>query len=70
MPEETKEVRTLLVEYKCPKCGKGYLIPGKQLFQTDPPRYPHACNNPECNYGETFNRKYPYTRFEVIKNTE
>ena len=65
--EERKEVKTIKVDYKCPKCKTGYLRSTGMVFTTDPPLFPHICNNPECGYGETFrNIKYPYVEYEAI----
>jgi hypothetical protein len=65
--EERKEVKTIKVDYLCPKCGKGYLRPTGQVFTTNPPQYPHRCNNPECDYGETFmGIAYPYFDYEPV----
>lgn len=57
--EEIIEVKTVKIDYKCPKCGKGYLRPTGVCYSTNPPMFPHKCNN--CDYGETFeNKTYPY----------
>ncbi len=60
--EEIKEVKTVKVDYKCPKCEQGYLRPTGQCYTTNPPQYPHICIH--CAYGETFMGKtYPYVDY-------
>jgi hypothetical protein len=59
--EEINEVKVVRVDFKCPKCGIGYLRPTGTCLTTNPPQYPHNCNNHNCNYGKTFAGKtYPY----------
>lgn len=60
MAEEKKQVVNIRVDYKCPKCDKGYLRPMGTVFTTNPPIIPHKCNNENCDYGESFNITYPY----------
>lgn len=68
--ETRKEVRTIQVDYRCPKCNRGFLRPTGNVLTVYPPRYPHKCNNPECDYGETFSDKaYPYIDYEAVDNT-
>ncbi len=73
--EERKEVKTIRVNFKCPKCEKGFLIPTGTCLTSNPPVYPHKCNS--CEYGENFSGVcYPYTEYvdlntnkEVESNT-
>jgi len=61
MPQETKQVKTVQIDFKCPECKDGYLRPTGQTLTTHPPEYPHICNSIMCNYYETFkNKRYPY----------
>jgi hypothetical protein len=66
--EETKEVKTIRVDYKCPMCDNGYLRPTGQCFPTNPPQYPHKCNGTrsgcDCYHGETFSKMYPYIDYK------
>jgi hypothetical protein len=63
--EQIKEVRTVQVDYKCPKCEQGYLRPTGICHPMNPPLYPHKCTN--CEYGETFSdKKYPYINYQII----
>jgi len=69
--ETRKQVVTVQVDYKCPKCDKGYLRHTGRVLTSYPPQYPHRCNNPECDYGETFSDKcYPHLEYEVIDPTQ
>ena len=57
--ETTKEVKTIQVDYECPKCEVGKLRPTGQKLLSNPPQYPHKCT--ECDFTETFRDKtYPY----------
>ena len=63
--EVRKKVDTIKVDYRCPKCGKGFLRPTGQVLYSNPLQYPHRCNNNDCDYGETFTDKsYPYIDYE------
>lgn len=62
--ETKKEVKTILVDYKCPECEDGYLRPTERVLTTHPPKYPHDCNAPECDNTEVFTKTYPYTTYE------
>jgi len=64
--EEIKEVKTFKVDYKCPKCGKGYLRPTGTVLTSYPPQYPHKCT--KCDYMETFmDKTYPYYTYKEIE---
>jgi len=66
--EERVEIKQVLVKYKCPKCKTGYLEGTGVVFTTNPPFYPHRCNNPKCDYGEEFmGICYPHTEYEEVK---
>jgi hypothetical protein len=63
--EIKKEVKTYLIDYECPVCKKGLLRSNGVCLTSNPPQYPHKCNNKECNYMETFtDKKYPYKIYE------
>lgn len=65
MAEETKEVKTFTVDYKCPVCDDGYLRPTGTVLTSYPPQYPHMCNRESgCGYGETFNKIYPHIDYK------
>ena len=64
---ERREVRVFQIDYRCPKCGKGYLRPTGILCGTNPPVRPHKCSNPDCDYVETIKgNAYPYIEYEPI----
>lgn len=66
--EERTPVRMIQVDYKCPECKTGYLRHTGMVLTSDPPQFPHKCNNPNCHYRETFmNKSYPYIDYEPIK---
>ena len=59
--EERVEVKTFRVRYKCPDCETGYLIPTGKVLTSYPAKYPHKCDNPDCDYTQTFRgKKYPH----------
>ena len=61
------DVKMVKVDFECPKCKNGFLRHTGAVLTTYPPMYPHHCNNPECDYGETFTDKsYPYIDHEEI----
>ena len=61
MAELVAEAKTLIVEMKCEKCGKGLMKPfGNTVLSTYPPRFPHKCNY--CGNIENFLIQYPYHR--------
>jgi uncharacterized protein (DUF983 family) len=54
--ETIKKVKTIQVDYECPKCQVGKLL-------SQPPQYPHKCT--ECDFTETFiDKTYPYITYE------
>lgn len=64
--EKETEVKMVEVDYQCPECKTGKLRPTGQCFATNPPQYPHNCNNDDCDYGSTFNVSYPYINYRKI----
>jgi hypothetical protein len=68
--EVKNEVKTIRVDFLCPKCEKGFLRPTGNVLTTYPaqypPQYPHKCNNPDCDYVQTFGNVYPYVIHEPI----
>ena len=67
---ERREVRVFQVDYKCPKCGNGYLRPTGIVCSMNPPKRPHKCSNPDCDYAETIiGNAYPYIEFEPIEDS-
>jgi hypothetical protein len=67
--EEKRQVKTFEVDYKCPKCGIGYLRPTGIAVGGFPMQYPHSCNNPECDYHEIMKGyQYPYLVYEPLNN--
>lgn len=60
--EIKKEVKVYLVEYKCPSCENGHLLPTGNVLMTYPAKYPHKCT--ECEYTETFFVQYPKIQYD------
>ena len=64
--EITKEVKTIQVDYKCPKCNQGYLRPTGIVLTSHPPQFLHHCNNPKCEHAEIFKNHYPYIDYQEV----
>jgi hypothetical protein len=63
--ETRREVRSIQVEFKCPKCEHGFMIHTGLVLTSNPAQYPHKCSNPECDHTETFvGKKYPRLEYE------
>lgn len=64
---EKREVRTFEVDYRCPKCNIGFLRPTGIAVGGTPIKYPHKCNNPDCDYHEIMHGlNYPYLVYEPL----
>lgn len=63
--EIRKEVKTIEVDFKCPKCS-GFLRPNNTILSVFPPVFPHICNNPDCDYMESFRIQYPYIEYITV----
>jgi hypothetical protein len=65
MAEEQTEVKVYMVEYRCDKCGNGYLKPTGSMLASSPPWYPHECDF--CGDISKFHKeKYPLTRYKTV----
>ena len=65
--EERTELKMHQVDFKCPKCETGYLKFGGPVLTSNPPQYPHVCDNPDCDYTEIFDKTYPDFILEKVK---
>ena len=64
--EEIKEVKTVMVHYKCDKCEKGYMVTvNGKILTTYPAQYPHKCN--VCGCEKHFIKTYPHLSYEEVK---
>lgn len=69
--EIKNEVKSVQVDYRCPECKIGFLRPTGIVYSTYPPKFPHKCNNINCNYMETFtDKKYPYVEYVNVSEQE
>jgi len=68
MAEVKQDVKMVKVDFSCPECESGYLRPSGTVLTTYPPMFPHMCDNPQCNYGQTFNHNYPIITHEPIES--
>lgn len=67
MSEITKEIKVIGVDYVCDKCGIGKMRPTGICLDSNPPQYPHECEN--CGHViNMWNVTYPTTRYEEINN--
>ena len=62
--EERKEVKTIEVDFICPKCDYGKLRPTGIVLDTYPQMYQHKCT--ECDYTTKFSIQYPYLEYKTI----
>ena len=66
MAEMVAEVKILTVYMKCDKCGNGLMErSGNMIFMSEPPLYPHKCNN--CGYEENYPICYPYQKLVPLE---
>ncbi len=65
--EQRTEVKTIQVDFKCPKCNIGFMRPTGYGFTTNETHWPHRCDSLRCDYEEQFiNKTYPYIVYEPI----
>ena len=65
--EVVAEVKTLSVYMKCDKFNNGLMLEnGHIILTTDPPKYPHKCNN--CGYEDNYFVRYPYQKLAPLEN--
>lgn len=68
MGEVTAEAKTFVVQMQCDKCKAGFMEPVDGIYYpTNPPKYPHACNN--CGHMANYRIRYPYTKTEIKHQT-
>ena len=68
MPEETKEVKTFMVYYKCDECDDGYMTGTGVMLSSNPAQFPHECNGKNCSHKVTFTaRQYPRKYYTEVK---
>lgn len=57
------KAKLYMVIQKCDKCGIGRMERnGNMIFTSEPPLYPHKCNN--CGHEECYTVAYPYQNIE------
>ncbi len=65
--EMVAEVKTIIVEMVCDKCGEGKMLPsGNVMLSSNPMLYPHRCN--KCGYEENYKVQYPFHKLVPIEN--
>lgn len=64
MGERTYEARTVGVDYICDACNTGVMEQTGVMLMTDPPQWPHKCNN--CGTATNLWQKYPTVRWERL----
>ena len=60
-----REVIPFTVDYVCDSCGVGVMHPTGISLLCSQPQYPHECD--KCGESKTFNNKYPYMSYELVK---
>ena len=61
MPRVQQALKPVRVKYICDECGEGEYRPKEKLLLSDPPQFPHACN--QCGDETTLSEQYPTIRF-------
>lgn len=61
-------VETYKVYLKCDEC-KGFMIPNGICLASNPPQYPHVCDN--CgNVQNIMGKRYPFIEYKEIETFE
>lgn len=69
MPRTEQPVEYFELDYVCDKCGQGHMRPTGICLTSNPPHWPHECNNSKCDAKINFsNIKYPATGYRKIGN--
>lgn len=63
MPEKTKKVKPIEVDYTCDVCHNGEMRHNGFPILSDPPQYPHYCT--KCYAEKIFPQIYPYIKYEL-----
>lgn len=64
MSEERRLVETFEEDYLCDECHEGQMRPTGMALLTNPPSYPHRCNNDLCQHIQYFECHYPRMIYE------
>jgi predicted RNA-binding Zn-ribbon protein involved in translation (DUF1610 family) len=62
--EVKREVKSYLIEFRCPKCNQADMVRKNLILTTHPPKYPHYC--PSCSHELVLDKHYPFTQYEYI----
>lgn len=65
MAEKVAEAKIVVVHMVCDKCENGIMEPGTNILMSNPPLYPHKCDN--CGYEQNYQVRYPYQRIVPIE---
>ena len=69
MPEITKDVQMVIIDYLCDECKEGVMLyEGNVIMPTDPPQIPHKCN--KCGFEKNFTDTYPKLGYKKLKKEE
>lgn len=67
MPETEQKIEQFELDYICDKCGVGKMRRTGITLTSDPPQFPHICDNKECGEKKTFTDiYYPATAYRRI----
>jgi len=64
MTEQIHPVEVSEVEYICPSCHTGRMLPSGLALMSNPPLYPHVC--PNCNTTLNLQHRYPRLLYRRI----
>ena len=68
MSEQVTPIEWVRVDYICDKCKTGIMVATQYVICTNPPRYPHVCN--QCKAEQVFEVMYPHNRDLFIESKE
>lgn len=67
--EKKFELRTVIVKHFCEPCAKvggGEYLPTGRVLLSNPPQYPHECNN--CGEEKIFEKSYPTLEYVEVND--
>lgn len=57
-----KECVAVKVDQVCDRCGEGFMRPTGMSLMSNPPQYPHRCEN--CDAHQNFHATYPRIEYK------
>lgn len=64
--EESREVKTVEIRYRCPHCKEGYMNYAGSAYSTYRTLYDHICD--KCGERDLYETTYPKLSYQPIKS--